>query len=106
MLFMIGMGLGDENDVTAKGDAAIRSSSLVVLEMYTSILGVNTERLVSHRSPSRSTTGWGGEGFAVLVLATLWGAESVSRQVSNGSARCGTNLCLVVVITVTRGCAG
>ncbi|CAE7915018.1 DPH5, partial [Symbiodinium sp. KB8] len=45
MLFMIGMGLGDENDVTAKGDAAIRSSSLVVLEMYTSILGVNTERL-------------------------------------------------------------
>lgn len=88
MLFMIGMGLGDENDVTAKGDAAIRSSSLVVLEMYTSILGVNTERLVSHRSPSRSTTGWGmGDNFAVLVLATLWGAESVSRQVSNGSAR-------------------
>jgi diphthamide biosynthesis methyltransferase len=47
MLFMIGVGLGDENDVTTKGDAAIRASSLVVLEMYTSILAVNTERLVS-----------------------------------------------------------
>lgn len=46
MLFMIGVGLGDENDVTVKGDAAIRASSLVVLEMYTSILAVNTERLV------------------------------------------------------------
>lgn len=57
MLFMIGMGLGDENDVTAKGDAAIRSSSLVVLEMYTSILGVNTERLVSQWGASQGVMG-------------------------------------------------
>lgn len=53
MLFIVGVGLGDENDVTAKGDAAIRASDLVVLEMYTSILAVSTDRLVS--SPIEQT---------------------------------------------------
>lgn len=43
---MIGLGLGDEKDITVKGLEAIRSSSKVVLEHYTSILGVDKAKLV------------------------------------------------------------
>jgi diphthamide biosynthesis methyltransferase len=46
MLFMIGLGLGDEKDITLKGLEAIKSSDRVFLESYTSILGVNQEVLV------------------------------------------------------------
>jgi diphthine methyl ester synthase len=46
MLYLIGLGLGDENDVTIKGANAIRSCSKVFLEMYTSVLGVDVEKLV------------------------------------------------------------
>ena len=39
-LWVIGMGLGDERDVTLKGADAIRAADVVFLEAYTSILGV------------------------------------------------------------------
>jgi hypothetical protein len=48
MLFLIGLGLGDENDVTVKGANAIRSCSKVFLEMYTSVLGVDVKKLVGN----------------------------------------------------------
>lgn len=44
-LWMIGLGLGDERDVTIKGADAIRGSDIIFLESYTSILGVPQERL-------------------------------------------------------------
>lgn len=44
-LWMIGLGLGDERDVTLKGADAIRAADVVFLESYTSVLGVPPERL-------------------------------------------------------------
>jgi len=45
VLYMIGLGLGDEDDITVKGLKLVQSSDLVVLEAYTSVLGVDKERL-------------------------------------------------------------
>ena len=48
VLFLIGLGLGDESDITLKGLNALRSCSRVFLEEYTAILtGVSKERLQS-----------------------------------------------------------
>ena len=47
MLYVVGLGLGDEKDVTLKGKEAIEQSARVYLEHYTSILGASKERLVS-----------------------------------------------------------
>lgn len=47
MLYLIGLGLSDEKDVTVRGLEAIKGSERVYLEAYTSILGVGKERLVS-----------------------------------------------------------
>ena len=44
-LFLVGLGLGDEKDVSVNGLAAIRKSDRVFLEAYTSILGVETDKL-------------------------------------------------------------
>ena len=54
MLYLIGLGLSDEKDVTVRGLEAIKGSSRVYLEAYTSILGVGKERLVSLCIFSRS----------------------------------------------------
>ena len=48
MLYLIGLGLADETDVTIKGLELIKKVERVYLEAYTSILLVNTEKLVSH----------------------------------------------------------
>eukprot|EP01128_Nolandella_sp_AFSM9_P011971 TRINITY_DN8853_c0_g1_i1.p1 TRINITY_DN8853_c0_g1~~TRINITY_DN8853_c0_g1_i1.p1 ORF type:complete len:294 (-),score=70.01 TRINITY_DN8853_c0_g1_i1:111-992(-) len=45
MLFFIGLGLGDEKDITVRGLEAVRSCSYIFLEAYTSILGVDKEKL-------------------------------------------------------------
>jgi hypothetical protein len=45
MFFVVGLGLGDEKDVTVKGLEAIKGSERVYLEAYTSVLGVGQERL-------------------------------------------------------------
>lgn len=47
VLYVIGLGLGDEKDITVRGLEAVRGSNKVVLEHYTSILGVEKEKLVS-----------------------------------------------------------
>lgn len=44
-LFVIGLGLGDEKDITVRGLEAIKSCSKVFLENYTSVLGVNIKKL-------------------------------------------------------------
>lgn len=48
VLYIIGLGLGDEKDITVRGLEAIKSSSLVYLECYTSILSINKEDLESY----------------------------------------------------------
>src|SRR3989338_5216677 len=45
MLYLIGLGLGNEKDITVKGLEAVKSSDKVYLEMYTSILGVQVDKL-------------------------------------------------------------
>lgn len=45
MLYLIGLGLGDEKDVTVRGLEVIKQCRKVYLEAYTSILGVGKERL-------------------------------------------------------------
>ncbi|CAM9467980.1 unnamed protein product [Pylaiella littoralis] len=45
VLYVIGLGLGDEKDITVRGLEAVRGSTKVVLEHYTSILGVDKAKL-------------------------------------------------------------
>lgn len=47
MLYLIGLGLADETDVTVKGLELIKKVDRVYLEAYTSILLVDTAKLVS-----------------------------------------------------------
>lgn len=46
VLYIIGLGLSDEKDITVKGLEAVKSCERVYLEAYTSILSVGKERLV------------------------------------------------------------
>ena len=48
MLQVVGLGLADETDVTVKGLDIIKKAERVYLEAYTSILLVDTARLVRH----------------------------------------------------------
>ena len=57
MLYLIGLGLADETDVTVKGLEVIRKVERVYLEAYTSILLVNTEKLVRSISLCEKHTG-------------------------------------------------
>eukprot|EP00587_Corethron_hystrix_P006971 CAMPEP_0113313614 /NCGR_PEP_ID=MMETSP0010_2-20120614/9967_1 /TAXON_ID=216773 ORGANISM="Corethron hystrix, Strain 308" /NCGR_SAMPLE_ID=MMETSP0010_2 /ASSEMBLY_ACC=CAM_ASM_000155 /LENGTH=276 /DNA_ID=CAMNT_0000169661 /DNA_START=22 /DNA_END=856 /DNA_ORIENTATION=+ /assembly_acc=CAM_ASM_000155 len=45
MLYIIGLGLGNEKDITVRGLEAVKSCSKLFLEAYTSILCVDKERL-------------------------------------------------------------
>lgn len=47
MLYVIGLGLADEKDITVKGLEAVKGSTRVYLESYTSILMVSVEKLES-----------------------------------------------------------
>ena len=46
MLYIVGLGLSDEKDITVKGLEAVKSSSRIYLEAYTSILMIEKEKLV------------------------------------------------------------
>lgn len=46
-LYLIGIGLSDETDITLKGLEAVKSCDTVYLEHYTSILGVDKTKLES-----------------------------------------------------------
>eukprot|EP01125_Pyxidicula_operculata_P022218 TRINITY_DN8969_c0_g1_i1.p1 TRINITY_DN8969_c0_g1~~TRINITY_DN8969_c0_g1_i1.p1 ORF type:complete len:270 (+),score=52.43 TRINITY_DN8969_c0_g1_i1:14-823(+) len=48
VLYLIGLGLGDEKDITVKGAEAIQKCSFIYLECYTSILGVSKEKLEAY----------------------------------------------------------
>ena len=42
VLYIIGLGLGSEKDITVKGLEAVKKSDKIYLEAYTSILGVRS----------------------------------------------------------------
>lgn len=62
MLYVIGLGLGDEKDITVKGLEAVRSCERIFLEHYTSILCAPLEQLVrplpahTHGVPRRAAS--------------------------------------------------
>ena len=45
VLYIIGLGLGDEKDITVRGLECIRSCNRLYLEYYTSIIGVDVLKL-------------------------------------------------------------
>lgn len=46
-LYLVGLGLGDEKDITLRGIDIVKAADKVFLEHYTSILGVDKEKLES-----------------------------------------------------------
>ena len=54
MLYLVGLGLGDETDITLKGLEVVKKSARVYLEAYTSILLVDKSILV--RLPAKLIT--------------------------------------------------
>lgn len=46
MLYLVGLGLADETDITVKGLNVVKNAHRVYLEAYTSILVVDKGRLV------------------------------------------------------------
>lgn len=51
MLYLVGLGLADESDITVKGLEVVRTAHRVYLEAYTSILLVDREKLVAFLRP-------------------------------------------------------
>ena len=47
VLHVIGLGLGDCEDITVKGLKRVQSADAVFLECYTSVLGIDKDALVS-----------------------------------------------------------
>ena len=58
MLYLVGLGLADETDITVKGLEVVKKADRVYLEAYTSILLVDKEKLVRsyHVHPTRALT--------------------------------------------------
>lgn len=52
-LFFIGLGLGDERDITVRGLEAVKGCQRVFLDAYTSVLGVDKSKLVRHKECAR-----------------------------------------------------
>lgn len=52
MLYLVGLGLADESDITVRGLEVVKKAARVYLEAYTSILLVDKETLV--RTPCLS----------------------------------------------------
>jgi diphthamide biosynthesis methyltransferase len=52
MLYLIGLGLSDETDITVKGLDIVKKASRVYLEAYTSILLVDKAVLVNTLGPT------------------------------------------------------
>lgn len=46
MLYLVGLGLADETDITVKGLNVVKSAHRVYLEAYTSVLLIDQEKLV------------------------------------------------------------
>jgi diphthine synthase len=82
VLFVIGLGLGDERDVTVKGLEAVKSSVRVFLEEYTAILGIEKSRLESFYGKS-------------IITADRELVESNAEMILNGAKE--ENIAFLVV---------
>lgn len=58
MLYIIGLGLADEKDISVKGLEIVRKAERVYLEAYTAILLVDKEQLVSSARYQLPTRTW------------------------------------------------
>lgn len=47
MLYLVGLGLADEKDITVKGLEIVKRAERVYLEAYTAILLIDHQQLVS-----------------------------------------------------------
>ncbi len=45
VLYVIGLGLGDEKDITVRGLECAKKCTRLYLEFYTSVLGIDTAKL-------------------------------------------------------------
>ena len=77
MLYLIGLGLADETDITVKGLQLVKSAERVYLEAYTSILLVDKEKLVRHRKPAICRT---RADFQAVVGSILWPSRYPRRS--------------------------
>ena len=57
MLYLVGLGLGDEKDITVKGLEVVRQCEKVYLEHYTSILTVGKDALERYERGSDKRDG-------------------------------------------------
>ena len=92
VLYVIGLGLADENDISLKGLKAIKSCSKVFLEHYTSILPINisnleklyenkvliADRNLVESSPDSILSTAKSENVAFLVVGDPFGATTHS----------------------------
>lgn len=53
MLYLVGLGLADEKDITVRGLEIVKKAERVYLEAYTAVLLVDKEALVSWPPDSR-----------------------------------------------------
>jgi len=84
VLYIIGLGLGDEKDITIRGLEAIKSSSKVFLECYTSILSVDKENLEEF---------YGKE----IIIADRDFVEGKAEEIYSPAKGEGNNVSLLVV---------
>lgn len=92
-LYLIGLGLGDEKDISVRGLDIVRAASAVFLEAYTSLLGVSVSALqtlygrtvtvadrefVEERADEMLDATSGDGGAAFLVVGDPFGATTHS----------------------------
>ena len=82
VLYLVGLGLGDEKDITVRGLEMVRGCSKIFLEHYTSVLGVDKAKLEDF---------YGKEVGAQLLSAGLLWAPA-------GATICGPPYRLISVI--------
>lgn len=77
MLYLVGLGLGDAEDITVKGLEAVRRCRRVYLEAYTSVLTVGKEALVGPAAgPEASGATGPGRAGAGGSVGEMSGARS------------------------------
>lgn len=81
-LYMIGLGLYDEKDITIKGLEAIKASDMVYLENYTSVLSVESSKLENYYGKS-------------IILADRDMVERNADEILNNAK--DKNVCFLVV---------
>ena len=71
MLYLVGLGLADETDITVKGLEIVKKAERVYLEAYTSILMVKKDKLGSVESTKNV--------YYIYCMVTNW---PISRNLS------------------------